>query len=307
MSFARSVKKEIATFQGSIEEEKALIYGYTKLKGEIVISSKESTLEMSTTSLSITRRIISAFKKVYNANIEVISKTINKLNNQTSYLVILKDNMQLILTDLDISDNGYYLNDEMSRKYDEFKKLVITGMFLAKGSINDPSKSNYHLELVCSNSYESDYVVTALAFYGIEAKMIIRKKGYVVYIKKSVDIGDFLKLVGANQEMFYFENMRIKRDTNNQVNRMYNCDIANGNRTVEAAQKQIAAIKKIEAAIGYNSLSTRLMEAVILRTSYPYYTLQELSEVSEDVIDRYLSKSGIAHCMKEIEEIAEKL
>ena len=91
---------------------------------------------------------------------------------------------------------------------------------------------------------------------------------------------------------------------------MYNCDMANEARSEQAAKRQLAAIKKIEEKIGYANLSSRLMGAILLRTDYPYYTLSDLSEVCDEdskYFDGPMSKSGISHCLREIEEMAKKL
>ena len=311
MSYARQVKKEVATIQSTIEDDKAILYGYIKLKGEIGLSHNGVVLELSTTSNTITRKVASTLKKLYNANYEMYSKTLSKLSGQTLFVIRLKEGLKDILIDLDLSDDGILINDEVSKAYDDYASKVITGMFLAKGSINDPDKTKrYHLEIVCNNEYEANYIIDGLASFDIYAKCILRDKGYVVYLKKSEAIGDFLKLIGAYNEMYKFEDARIKRDYNNIVNRMYNCDIANGERSAKAASRQLAAIKKIEETIGYAALSPRLIGAVLLRTDYPYYTLSDLSEVcAEDTkyFDKPMSKSGISHCLKEIEDIASKL
>lgn len=311
MSYARQVKKEVATIQTNLADDKAILYGYIKLKGEIGLSHDGIRLELSTTSNTITRKIASILKKLYNANYEMLSKTQSRLNGQTTFVIRVTEGLSDILKDLDLSSDGYLINEEVSSNYDECPDKVITGMFLARGSINDPEKTKrYHLEIVCGNESEANYIIGGLAKYDIYAKMIVREKGYVVYLKKSEAIGDFLKLIGANNEMFKFEDSRIKRDYNNYVNKIYNCDIANGNRSVEAARRQLNAIKKIEQTIGYASLSSRLMGAILLRTDYPDYTLSDLSAVCEEdnsYFDKPMSKSGISHCLKEIEAIASKL
>ena len=311
MSYARQVKKEVATMQLTIEEDKAFLYGYIKLKGETILSSQGMCLELSTSSNTITRKVASILKKAYNANYEMFSKKQNKLDKQTMFVIRISDGLSALLKEMDLSSDGYLINEEVSSNYDNYIDKVIMGMFLARGSINDPDKTKrYHLEIVCNNQLEADYIINGLKEFGINAKLIIRQKGYVVYLKKSEEIGDFLKMIGAYNEMFKFEDARIKRDYNNVVNRMYNCDIANGERSQKAAMRQLAAIKKIEATIGYASLTPRLIGAILLRTDYPYYTLSDLSEVCEEdnkYFDKPMGKSGISHCLKEIEDIASKL
>ena len=107
--------------------------------------------------------------------------------------------------------------------------------------------------------------------------------------------------------MFEFENARIKRDLNNVVNRVINCDIHNSTKTRESCDKQLDDIKVIKKHMGFDNLSIRLMEAITLRVKNPDSSLQELSDISEEVVGRYISKSGISHCMKDLENIANTL
>jgi DNA-binding protein WhiA len=307
MSFAQEVKKEITTLEASNEEYKAELYGITKLKVSLIISNNALQMEYVTRNISLARRMVFLLKRLYETDVELMTKEQKKLDYKKLYYVLVKERAKDILFDLDIIDENMSFRDEVSTKYDHLKDSVLRGMFLGKGSINDPNKSNYHLEIVCNYPEEGNYIVDMLKEYGIIAKLLERPKGIVVYIKKGEQIGDFLKVVGTSNMLFYFENERIKRDLNNVVNRILNCDMANGDRTQASALRQLEDIKLIEETKGYAFLSTRLMEAVILRTTYPDSSLAELSELSEETIGRNLSKSGISHCLKDLEIIAASL
>lgn len=304
MSFAQEVKKDVSVVEYTILDSKAFLYGYLKLKGEITISNMKATLRFSSPSLTITRKIVGCIKQCYGIDVSIVKRDKKKLNNPTDYLVSLENPGDLLI-DLGLSDDGYLINDEVTDKYNEYKSKVITGMFLAKGSINDPSKLYYHLEIVCSNEGERDFIINTLEEVGIRANYIERKKGIVVYIKRSEHIGDFLKLIGTNQALFTFENERINKDYNNYLNRIVNCDMANGVRSQTTIDKQLKAIEKIENTIGYASLSVRLYEGILLRTKYPTYTLAELSEISEDEVGRFIPKSTLCHIMKDIIDLSE--
>ena len=113
--------------------------------------------------------------------------------------------------------------------------------------------------------------------------------------------------MGVVNNLFDFENERIKRDLNNVVNRMINCDMANGDKMQKAAKRQLDAINFIEETKGFESLSIRLMEAVTLRINNPEGSLQDLSDESEEIIGRYISKSGLNHCFRDLESYAKAL
>lgn len=303
MSFARDVKKEISNIEASIDDYKAELYGITKLKANYIISSQIFSIEFVTNNISLARRIVFLLKKVYEVSVELLSKEQNKLDYKKLYYIIVKDKAKEILFDLEIINENYEIISEVSRQFHN-DDAILRGMFLAKGSVNDPYKSNYHLEIVCNHQAECDFIFKVLNKFGLLPKIVNRKKGLVVYLKKSEQIGDFLKIIGAINMMFDFENQRIKRDLNNVVNRVLNCDMANSDRTQLSALRQLENIKIIEENYGVDNLSQRLKEAMLLRKTYPDYSLSELSEQSEDTIGRYLSKSGLSHCFKDLENIA---
>lgn len=307
MSFTNDIKKEILTYEYSDAELKAELYGILKIKSELVLSFKGINLEIKTASLNIARRIVFLVKKIYGLSIELKSKERANLDHQNIYYLTITENVKEILVDLELMSEDYNLISEVSKKYDEYKVSVIRGFFLAKGSINDPSKSYYHLEISCNLDEEVDYICEAVRESYIIGKKIQRRNNCVFYLKKAEQIGDFLKFLNATSTLFYFENERIKRDLSNVVNRVMNCDIANSQRSQETASKQIEYIKLIEKYKGLNNLSTRLLEAVKLRVENPDATLSELSDMSEEVVGRQISKSGISHCMKDLENIAKTL
>jgi len=306
MSFALDVKKEVATLNVSNEGLKAELYGIVKLKANILMYENDCQFEFVSASLFFVRRITFLLKRIYKINLEIFSSKRPNLDYKDQYYIIVSEKAKEILIDLDIIDADLNFV-KTSSAYDNNKDNVLRGFFLARGSINDPRKSNYHLEIVCNDEHEVDYLLGILSDYYIEGKVVERSKGLVVYIKKSEHIGDFLKIIGANNMLFSFENERIKRDLNNVVNRIMNCDIANSSRTQASALRQLQDIKIIEEHKGFGSLSTRLMEAIILRTNYPDSSLSELSEVSEQTIGRHLSKSGINHCFRDLRDLAKTL
>lgn len=299
MSYAQDVKKEIANLKVDDEFLKAELYGFLKLKTELVIRNKKLVCEVKTNLLPIVRRITSTIKKIYKVQTEVLEKDRVNLDYKNVYVISLGDHSKSILQDLGIIDEDYNYIEEINSNFD--KEAVIRGMFLAKGSINNPKSSRYHLEIACNTIFEAIYLIEQLLEFGIVAKYSKRRENYVTYVKKAEQIGDVLKVIGSTSLMFDFENERIKRDLNNVVNRIINCDIANSEKTQKTALRQLEQIAYIEKTVGFESLPIRLMEAVILRTKNPDATLQEMSDLSEEFIGRYISKSGLNHCFKDLD------
>lgn len=305
MSFATDVKKEIANVEVDEEGLKAELYGFLKLKGELIISNKKLICQFKTNSLAIVRRITSTIKKLYQISVDVLEKERKNLDHNNIYYVSIEEKVKEILIDLQIMNDDMDYIDDINIRYSV--PSVLRGMFLAKGSINDPKSSRYHFEISCNNIEEANYVSDSLLEYGVIAKVAQRKEYYVAYVKKAESIGDVLKIMGAITNLFDFENERIKRDLNNVVNRMINCDMANCDKMQKAANRQLKAIQIIEDKKGFESLSIRLMEAVTLRINNPEGSLQDLSNESEDVVGRYISKSGLNHCFKDLESYAKAL
>lgn len=182
------------------------------------------------------------------------------------------------------------------------KRAYLRGLFLARGFVNRP-ESDYHLELIISDDILAKEVQKILYKFGVEGKIIARKKSKLLYIKESDQIADFLRIVGANQALLEFENVRILKSMRNSVNRHVNCETANLAKTIDAAVRQTELIRKLSLGQGIETLPYQLRELAILRLDNPEATLKELGEL----INPPLSKSGVAYRMRRLEKIAEEL
>ncbi len=140
--------------------------------------------------------------------------------------------------------------------------------------------------------------------FDFNARTIERRNGYITYLKEAEKIADFLALVGAHNSMMRFEDIRIVRDMRNSVNRLVNCENANMNKTIDAAAKQIENIEFIDEMVGLDKLPIKLKEIAVLRLENPDVSLKELGEM---VPSGEISKSGINHRIRKINEYADKL
>jgi len=139
--------------------------------------------------------------------------------------------------------------------------------------------------------------------FSLNSRTLQRKKGYITYLKEAEKISDFLNVIGAHNALLRFEDVRIVRDMRNSVNRLVNCETANLNKTISAAVRQVENIKLIDEQIGLDSLPEKLKEIAKLRLENQDVTLQELCEMASGKI----SKSGINHRLRKLDDIAEKL
>lgn len=305
MSYSSDVKKELANISADDCCLKAELYAIIKFKGKLKISFGGLGITIETTLNALARRIVFLFKKLYNLKLDIIAMKQQKLDKKTIYVLDVS-NVTNVLVDLKILNEDLTFNEILNYhlfKNDCCKSSVVRGAFLVQGSINDPDKSNYHLEITVTEEEDAKFLKSILEEVLIYPKIILRKKGYVIYLKKSEQIGDFLKFVGAINCLFSFEDNRIKRDYSNYVNRIINCDIANEEKAMKSAQKQIKHIQYIQKYYGYAKLSQRLLDAIMLRSKYPEYSLSALSEESLEVTGRMISKSGLSHCFKDLEKL----
>ena len=305
MSFSSDVKKELANYSCNDCCLRAELYAMIKFKGILKLSYNGLGVSIVTSLNALARRIVFLFKKIYNIKLEIIAMKQLKLDKKTLYVLDLT-NATDVLVDLKIMNSDRSFNEKVNNslfRNECCKASVVRGAFLVKGSVNDPNISNYHLEIVLSEYEDAKFIQKILDEVYISAKISESKKGYIVYVKKSEQIGDFLKFVGAINSLFAFEDSRIKRDYSNYVNRIINCDIANAEKVIVNAKKQISQIKYLQKYYGFVNFTQRLMDAVMLRSKFPESSLSELSENSEEVTGKYISKSGLSHCFKDIEKL----
>ena len=178
-------------------------------------------------------------------------------------------------------------------------KALTRGIFLGSGSVNNP-ENKYHLEMILSNKRNAQIIKDLLTKMQIYLKELERKNGYSLYIKEGEEISKFLAFIEANSSVIKFEEIRVIRDIKNNVNRKVNCETANLNKTINAAVKQIEAIKKLKLTGKFKNLSDNLKEIANLRIENPDASLVELGQMLENPI----GKSGVNHRLNQLIELA---
>lgn len=186
---------------------------------------------------------------------------------------------------------------------EEWKACFFRGAFLAGGSVTNPAKG-YHCEL--STTHQIVARECEVLFYealGFPAKSAKRSGGQILYLKQSDSIADFLTYLGAPVAAMGIMEAKLERELNNKVNRCCNCDEANTSKTVEAAQEQLAAIRKIRSRLDVDTLGDKLLQAIIARENNPESSLQELA----DMMDPPITKAAMSHRLKRLASIAKEL
>lgn len=178
------------------------------------------------------------------------------------------------------------------------KYAYLRGAFLGGGSVNRPEAS-YHLELVTENQALAAFLLRILQMLDYPARMTDRKDRYLVYFKDSDSIIDFLASLGAEKAADEVEAARNLKEVRNQVNRIVNCETANVSKAVEAASRELCAIRALEAAGVMETLDELLRETAEARLAHPEATRAELGRILA------VSKSGLSHRLRRLEALAE--
>lgn len=174
------------------------------------------------------------------------------------------------LVELKMWDNNSNLVQD-----EQLARLLIREAFIEKGFINDPNK-DYHLEILFKSKKKAENLKEIISNFGIDIKSTKKGTNYMLYLKEGEEISSFLALMGASKAMLRFEEIRVIKDTRNNINRLVNCETANLNKTVNASVKQIEDINKLKRNKKYETLPDNLKEVANLRLQNPDATYEEL-------------------------------
>lgn len=307
MSFSGTVKEELSRQISTarhcrIAETAALL----SLCGRF---TADGALRMQTENSAVIRKYFTLVQKTFNIETEIAVRENRQMKKGHIYYVEIKDDALirtvLLGTKLSREQNSggtLVLNNSLLTQQTCCKRAFIRGAFLVSGSISDPEKG-YHFEIVCPDERKAGQLQELIRSFGIDAKVVVRKKSHVVYVKEGAQIVDILAVMEANVALMNLENIRILKEMRNTVNRKVNCEMANINKTVSAAVKQIEDIKLIEEKKGFQSLNDGLAEIAELRLQYPEATLKELGMM----LNPQVGKSGVNHRLRKLSAIADEL
>ena len=301
MSFTSNIKNEISNIEYDESEKMSELSAILNIGVKIF----DDSFEIYTENISVARRIYKLIKDVYHVDIDMDTSGINSLRKNKLVLLIVKDKMKLILEDLSIiKDNkrlfipSEYLVDDIKDK-----QAYLRGIFEICGSINDPKTSRYHAEFVISNYDTAEFVNNLLNEFSFNSKVIKRDKNYMVYIKESEKISDFIKMLNATTSLFYYEDIRIYRDHKNMTNRLNNCEQANVDKSINASREQLELIEKLKNIRDFDLLDEKIKNICIYKEKYPDSSMSELAEIISSETEIPITKSCINHRFRKIKEI----
>jgi DNA-binding protein WhiA len=306
MSYTTRIKEEIASIENTKSEMIAELAGFIRNNGTII----NDTIALTTENKKTVERIKNFIKTIYNIDLKVETKDNTNFSKKELVVMNIDTNVDAILKDIGyVDENGDFLmipptyivgaNEEI--------RAYLRGVFLCCGSINDPKTSRYHMELLISSPEEAVFVQKLLNIFDLNAKILNRDKGYMIYLKEAEKISDYIKILGANNAVMYFENVRIYREQKNQTNRLNNCEQANIDKVVATATVQLEQIRIIEETSSVDLLEDKTRETLEYRKKYPEASLKELSEIISLETGKTITKSGLNHRLRKIKELAERL
>lgn len=311
MSFSGNIKEELSKHWTPARHcQIAEIAAIISMCGAILIDSCERyAIKIHTENIAVARKCFTLIQKTFNIRTEISIRR-NLIKKSISYSVLVKnheDAMRVLQATKLLDDKGDVFEElsvvrNMVVQQTCCKRAFIRGAFLAGGSMSDPQKS-YHFEIVCATLAKARQLQHIINNFQMDAKIVPRKKSYVVYLKEGAQIVDVLNVMEAHIALMELENVRILKEMRNSVNRKVNCETANINKTVSAAVKQVEDIAYIRDTIGFDQLTEGLEDVALARLAYPEATLKELGELLTPPV----GKSGVNHRLRKLSEMAEKL
>ena len=312
MSFSGNVKDELAGHMpGARHCQIAELAAILQFCARIVkTQSGKDALEINAENETVLKKCFTLLRKTFNIETSAI-KSDENMGVKLGHSAIMLDDSAIIWNIFQtlklVGDDGVFYGFQeplhpLLIKNSCCRRAYLRGAFLCTGSMSDPAKG-YHLELVTDNERKAFQIQYLIREFELDAKVIRRKKYFVVYLKEGSNIVDFLNICEAHVSLMQFENERIVKEMRNSINRRVNCETANISKTVNAAAKQISDIEKIRDRIGFSNLPENLREMAIVRIEHPDASLKELGQYLVPPV----GKSGVNHRLRKLSEIADDI
>ena len=306
MSFAAQTKKELTQLTADVCCQRNELEAVLAQNAAVQRTDGRRILTVETENVSTARRIYTHFKEGFHLKpvVAVRKKMRLKKNNVYAIHISAVEAEQLLAAlGWKLPEQGNLAPVLHKRMRNCCRKSYLRGAFLAGGSVNAPGSPSYHLEIAVTDATLAAHIQSLMNEFALNARIITRKRVHVVYLKEGEKIVEFLNVIGAHQALLKFEDTRILKGMRNQVNRLVNCETANLNKTIAAAVRQVEVIRYLDDHVGLFKLPDHLREVAELRLRFPEVNLQELAMH----LNQKVSKSGLNHRFRKLEEIAERL
>ncbi|TWS95387.1 DNA-binding protein WhiA [Streptococcus sp. sy018] len=303
MSFTTRIKEEVL---GLPQPDKAQLAALVKMSGNLSLTADGLTLSIMTENAKIARHIYEQLVAYYHIEPEVSHHQKTNLKKNRVYLVVVSQDVSQILADLQLADAFFGLATGIEKRVlsdDDVGRDYLRGAFLATGTVRDPESGKYQLEIFSVYLDHAQDLAKLMRKFMLDAKVLEHKNGAITYLQKAEDIMDFLIVIKAMEAWSSFEEIKLLRETRNDLNRANNAETANIAKTITASMKTINNIIKIMDNLGLENLPLELQQIAQVRVAHPDYSIQQIA----DSLDFPLTKSGVNHRLRKLNKLAEEL
>lgn len=309
MSFSSDVKKELAEAYSTARHcQIAEIAAMLSMDGQVWgVEKGRPTVVLHTENLAVARKYFTLLRKTFNINTEISVRRSTFLQKNGIYTLVVSEpeEAKKLLNAARMTplpEPGQWIPGNLILQNDCCRRAFLRGAYLAAGSMSNPEKG-YHFEIACTVREKAEQLREVLSSFGVDARIILRKKYYVLYVKEGDQIVDILNVMAAHVALLELENIRILKGMRETVNRQVNCETANLSKTTSAAYGQINDIQLIQEKMGLDSLPELLRETAQARLNWPEVSLKELGSL----LDPPVGKSGVNHRLRKLKELADSL
>lgn len=308
ISFTQQIKEELIELPYDEIKAKSILSAFIRSSGSLNISNKDAKLLLKTENNKVAKYIYGLIRNVFpEADVSFSFRIMMQFKKTTQYIININNKVDDILNSLEInyldSKIPYNLTDK-----DIKIKGYLEGLFLNNGTCSSPVSSNYHLEMYTNDESFSEAIlklIRKIKELEFNFKIIKRRNNYVVYLKRSDQISNFLAYLEANNSCLEFESIRVNRDNANSLNRLMNMDQYNYKKTITISEQQIADIKQIDKSLGIKNIGNeKLRELCYLRLENKEATFNDLAGLLSKKINKPISKSNVNHLFIKIKEMA---
>lgn len=304
MLFYYRVKSELARIiPRDFAEKRDELLAFIRLKGSIISRNEKTDLMITLQDPAVTRISYRLVKEVFKIKPAVKVRDLSK--NRKKFIIVDRhlNKEQKIFKAFYQIYKSLMEKDISALERDDFStSAYLRGTFLVNGFVSNPERM-YHLTILCPNEEEAIFIYSLLETYHLDFRVGPWKKQWLVYLKKGDSIFEFLRLIGVQNALLFYQDVRARKDVVNTVNRLVNCETANLNKVIFSAVEQLRKIDIIEKRMGLKNISPKLARVAYLRKKFPYASLQEMVRESNYEI----TKSGLYHRLRKISEIADDL
>ena len=307
MSFASDCKDEAS--QIKIEQvhcKMAALESLLRSSCEIIRRDGSFVISFTSQNSHVAGAFMKLVKELYHAEVNLLSKESNKFNKRAKFTVEVISQTESIIEEFSLfSSVGPNQAEYETREC--CVKSYLRSSFMSKGSVSDPQKSDYHLEISTSSNNEAIYIQHLMNSFDLNAKISKRRNELVIYIKEVSKIIDFLRIIGISQMVFKLEEIQIQREFKNNLNRQVNSEIANSIKTLDASKQQLAYITYLEYNYPLEKMDPKILLIMKVRKDNPEASFNELLQILDEKYGEKLTKSGLNHRFIKIKNMAKEL